>query len=294
MPAIRKKEPQWKQRLAQIDSEVEAIRFPEVDGHALSQDCEWCDVVCGGKKRRIRLHDYDEIFRIPGLYEALFYDRLACNSPSRMARLLEEVIRDFGQTPQDLTVLDVGAGNGMVGDELNERETETVVGVDILPEAREATQRDRPGVYEEYLVTDLTDLPEPHEKTLRKYGFNCLTTVAALGFGDIPPMAFVKALDLIETDGWVAFTIKECFLHEEDRSGFSRLVRHLSRQRIIQIQAYRRFRHRMSIRGKPLYYVAMVARKLKDMPDRLVEADAETLEEVCRPCAALPGDRCGQ
>jgi hypothetical protein len=33
---------------------------------------------------------------------------------------------------------------------------ESVVGVDIIPEAQEAADRDRPGVYEDYYVVDLT------------------------------------------------------------------------------------------------------------------------------------------
>ena len=50
-------------------------------------------------------------------------------------------------------------------------------------------------------------------------------------------------------------------------------LRDLTRQRVIQIQAYRRFRHRQSITGKPLYYVAMVARKLANLPDVLLAGD---------------------
>jgi hypothetical protein len=260
----------WPERLAQIDSKVDAIRMPDSHRGDITQDAEWCEVVVDGREHRIRFHDYDEIYKIPGLYEEIFYKNLKCCSPSRVAALLGDVIRDFQQDPSELRVLDVGAGNGMVGDELDARSVPTIVGIDILPEAKEAAQRDRPGVYDDYLATDLTNLPEQQEKRLRDFQFNCLTTVAALGFGDIPPDAFSKALDLIEVPGWAAFTIKEEFLHEEDRSGFAGLIRELSRQRIIQIQAYRRFRHRQSITGKPLYYVAMVARKLANLPDALL------------------------
>ena len=82
----------WHERLERIDGEVEDIRLPEtLDG--LDQDEEWCDVVIRGKKRRIRFHDYSDVFRIPGLYEELFYDRLRCCSPSYIANLLESVVR---------------------------------------------------------------------------------------------------------------------------------------------------------------------------------------------------------
>jgi len=166
-------------------------------------------------------------------------------------------------------VLDVGAGNGMVCDELRDVGVENVVGVDIIPEAREATKRDRPGVYDEYRVVDLTDLSEGAEKDLRKFDFNCLTTVAALGFGDIPALAFAKALDLINTPGWVAFNLKEDFLHERDESGFSRLIRQLNRDEYLQTHCYRRYRHRLSIAGEPLYYVAVVAQKLRNLDDKI-------------------------
>lgn len=262
----------WPERLARIDSKVDQIRLPQSDQTDVEQDAEWCQVVVDDQPRRIRFHDYGEIYKIPGLYEELFYKNLKCCSPSRVAYMLNDVVREFQQDTEELRVLDVGAGNGMVGDELAARQVPTIVGIDILPEAKEAAQRDRPDVYDEYLVVDLTDLPERHEERLREFRFNCLTSVAALGFGDIPPLAFSKALDLVEVDGWLAFTIKEDFLHEEDDSGFADLVRELSRRRVIQMQAYRRFRHRRSITGQPLYYVAMIARKLTNVPDALLVA----------------------
>lgn len=261
------RQPRWKSRLEQMECRIEAIRFPGVNGKEIAQDEEWCEVVVADRPRRIRFHDYHELFKVRGLYEGLFYQRLRCCSPSRVVRLLEEVLEEFDAEPWTLKVLDVGAGNGMVGDELRTRGVETVVGIDILQEAREATHRDRPGVYDDYLVRDLTDLPEADEKRLRRRNFNCVVSVAALGFGDVPPAVFVKALDLIDTPGWMAFNIKEDFLSEQDRTGFCRLVRQLGREEVIQLQAYRRYRHRLSITGKPLYYVAMVARKLQDVPD---------------------------
>ncbi|REJ97939.1 MAG: class I SAM-dependent methyltransferase [Planctomycetota bacterium] len=253
-----------------IDSVVEAIHLPDA---VVDQDQEWCEAIIDGDKRRFRFHDYHHVYEVPGLYEGLFYEKLKCCSPTRVVSLLADMLRDFGGSAERMRVLDVGAGNGMVGDELAARGAPFLAGVDIIAEARDAAQRDRPGLYDEYHVVDLTDLGERDEERLRGYSLNCLTSVAALGYGDIPPAAFVKALDLIETPGWVAFTIKEDFLHEEDSTGFSRLIRKLSRDRILQMQAYRRYRHRLSISGEPLYYVAMVASKERDLPDSLLESD---------------------
>jgi predicted TPR repeat methyltransferase len=261
-------EPLWRKRFRNITKAFDELVLP--GNEDVSQDREWCEVVTKRERRRIRFHDYHEIYDVPGLYESLFYQRLKCTSPSRVVGLLEDVMADLGDDFSNLRVFDVGAGNGMVGDELRNRGAEMVVGTDIIPEAKVATERDRPGVYADYVVADLTDLPEDTEERLRKKRFNGLTCVAALGFGDIPSAAFIKALDLIETRGWLAFNIKENFLHHRDRTGFAGLMQQLTRHEVVQVQAYRRYRHRVSMAGKPLYYLAMVARKLKDLPDELL------------------------
>ena len=260
----------WRDRLEKIDSTIESIRLPNAtDG--VEQDEEWCEVVIEGQQRKIRFHDYSDVFAIPGLYEELFYDNLECCSPSYIANLLESVIREYGDIPEDFRVIDVGAGNGMVGDEMMEMGVESIVGVDIIPAAKAATLRDRPEVYADYHVTDLTKLPEKTEEQLLQVNANCLTTVAALGFGDIPPLAFAKALDLIATPGWLAFNLKEDFLREQDSSGFSQLVRKLNREQFIQTFSYRRYKHRISIAGDPLYYVAVIAKKVKDLDETVFD-----------------------
>jgi hypothetical protein len=261
----------WQNRLARIDSEAVEIRLPNTaDG--VDQDDEWIEIVVNGENRRIRLHDYADIFRIRGLYEELFYDRLQCCSPSYIASLLESVVREYGGRPDEFRTLDVGAGNGMVGDELQAIGVQSIVGIDIIPAAKEAANRDRPGIYDDYYVSDLTDLPEVEEQKLRRANANCLTTVTALGFGDIPPLAFAKALNLIATPGWIAFNLKESFLRELDETGFSGLIRRLNRDGYIQTLCYRRYQHRISVSGEPLFYVAVIARKLKDLDCELLES----------------------
>lgn len=257
-------EPRWQERLEEIESPVESIRLPEADGE-VSQDEEWCEVVINGSRRRIRFHDYDEIYKVPGLYERIFYERLKCRSPSRVARLFADVLRDAAQRPEDLRVLDLGAGNGMLGDELRAHGIDFVVGVDVIAEAKEAAYRDRPGIYDDYLVVDLTDPDERARARLEAQRFNCLTCVAALGFDDIPPRAFLEALEIIETPAWLAFSIKESFVNDDADSPFASLIWDLQRDGVIRLEAYRRFPHRLSISGEPLHYVAVIARKLREL-----------------------------
>lgn len=247
-----------------------AVRLPDAR-EDVSQDEEWFEVQIDGEWRRLRFHDYDEVYKIPGLYEHIFYERLRCESPKRVAGLLKSVLRDVQLSPKDLRVLDVGAGNGMVGEELREIGAQRLVGIDIIPEAAEAAERDRPGLYDDYLVADLTDLTPEQQQRLRDAQFNALTTVAALGFGDMPPLAFANAYNFVKNDGWIAFNVKENFLRQEDDTGFARLIRALMDRGDLQMHAYRRYCHRLSVAGNKLYYIAMVARKRRDVADEVLE-----------------------
>ncbi len=236
------------------------LTFPK-DNTDADQDAELCEVVLDGTKRRIRFHDYDEIYRVPGLYEHLFYDVLDCRSPDTVCALLNEQLQAGGFDPKDLTVLDLGAGNGMVGECLTAMGCGTVVGVDILQEAADAAERDRPGAYAEYVVGDLTDPSPDVREAFGRYRFGVMTTVAALGFGDVPPDAFAYAFDHLVPGGWLAFCIKEDFLADEEPSGFSQLIQQLIADGTLEVFAERRYRHRLSAQGEPLHYVAMIARK---------------------------------
>jgi hypothetical protein len=232
------------------------VRFPDAE-RELRQDEEWCEVLEDGEWRRIRFHDYSEIYDVPGLYEHLFYERLRCQSPGVVSGLLGDCVEREGVEPASLKVLDLGAGNGMVGEALCERGFGEVVGVDICPEAGEAVERDRPGVYADYFVCDLLDPPA----ALEDADFGAMTSVAALGFGDVPPEVFSAAFDLVEDGGWVGFTIKEDFLDDEDRSGFADLIGDLLGSGAIEEQGRRRYRHRLDVNGDALHYVAIAGVK---------------------------------
>jgi hypothetical protein len=245
------------------------IRFPEAEA-GLSQDAEWFEAKLNGEWKRLRIHDYDQVYMIPGLYECVVYRALKCNSPLRVTQLLAEALQDDEVSPQTLRVLDFGAGNGMEGPELQNLGVDIVVGADIIPEARDSTQRDRGWAYADYVVADFTALSAADEKRLRGHNLNAMTVVAALGFGDIPTKAFAKAIDVLDTPAYIAFNIKEDFVQDRDESGFAEMLRELAREDILRTHAYRRYRHRFSSSGKPLYYGAMVVTKQKEIPKRFL------------------------
>lgn len=251
---------QWEHRL----------RLPSND-ETLSQDAEWCEVREGSGWRRLRFHDYAAIYEHAGLYEYLFYDLLRCDSPRRVVNLLSEVHAEL-EMSEPLRVVDLGAGNGMVGRELRRIGARNVVGLDIVEEARVAAQRDLPGVYDEYMIADMNEPSDKVDDCMRQLRPNAFVCVAALGFGDIPPRAYHRTANYVALGGLFAFNIKEEFLDSRYTYGFSELIRRMISEKVIRVEASRRYRHRFSAAGEPLYYTAMVATKLKEIPkDMLVE-----------------------
>ncbi|MGH2901328.1 MAG: class I SAM-dependent DNA methyltransferase [Solirubrobacteraceae bacterium] len=234
---------------------------------ALDQDEEWCEIeTAGGERRRIRFHDYAAIYDVPGLYELLFAEHLDCESPRVVTDLLGDELRAAGLRPETLTALDFGAGNGMVGELLGELAVGEIVGVDLLPQARDAAQRDRPGLYKDYYALDMTDLRPEQRRDLMRHDFDLMTCVAALGFGDIPTRAFAEAFNLVGSPGWIAFNIRDRFVEDDSESGFGRLMARMFDEGILAERSRTRYTHRVSVAGEPLEYEAIVAEKHADVP----------------------------
>lgn len=286
------------------------IRFPQRGLKDVPQDDEWCELVEGEHVTPIRFHDYAQVFSIPGLYNQLFGgpdSETKCISPQVMAGLLREQLplilqsgdrQGSGQQQQQhreggrprLRVLDLGAGNGMMGEEIRALargyeggallagDSTRIVGLDILPEARAAAERERPGVYDAYVAADITEYVkeapgDPAEAILFAQGFNVLTVVSSLAFGDGSVRAFKAAVSLVDEGGLLVFNLKQDFFGPVDPvhgvegaatngNGFSGLIQNAVDKGYLSVVAKRRYCHRYSVTGEPLYYVAVVAVKL--------------------------------
>lgn len=280
------------------------IRFPQRGLKDVRQDDEWCELIEGERVTRIRFHDYAQVYSIPGLYNQLFGgpdSETKCISPQVMAGLLREQLplvlqndrqkfeqRHEGGKPS-LRVLDLGAGNGIMGEEIRSlaRSYEggmllagdlRIVGLDILPEAKFAAEYERPGVYDGYVAADITEYVkaaprDPAEAMLFAQGFNVLTSVSSLTFGDGSVRAFKAAVSLVEEGGLLMFNLREDLFDlvdsvngveatATDGNGFSGLIHSAIDQGCLSIVAKRRYCHRYSVTGAPLYYVAVVTVKL--------------------------------
>ena len=88
------------------------IRFPRSSSTKLDQDEVFFSLIENGEARRLRFHDYAEIYNRPGLYEQIFYDRLRCKSPAVVTELLHKAQQSSDKNFSELRVLDLGAGYG--------------------------------------------------------------------------------------------------------------------------------------------------------------------------------------
>jgi len=248
------------------------IRFPSIDTQGLAQDEAYFTLVePDGAQNDLRFHDYDAIYSRPGLYEQLFYDRLKCQSPKKVINILRHAMSSEPRLFNELRVLDLGAGNGMVGEVLQKHGVARIVGVDISEPAATAVQRDRPGVYDEFYPMDMSNMTPAQREELTSWRFNAMVCVAALGFGDIPVRVFAEAYNLVEDGGWVAFNIKESFLDNRDTTGFSVFIKNLILSEYLDIYHMERYRHRLSIDGQPLYYFGVACRKSGSIPESMIE-----------------------
>lgn len=211
--------------------------------------------------QEIKFTDYSAIYEIPGLYEQLFHEVLKCDSPRLMCEFLRRGLVADGAHPQRLRVLDLGAGNGMMGAGLRALGAGLVVGVDLLQAAATATERDHPGCYDAYHVADISRLCPQEQRQLRDYRFNALTCVAALGVDEARSESFNTAFNLLGNGGWVAITIREPLDGDDDGTGFAGLIRDAVGAGAVQIVRSEVYRHRLTTTGEPLHYTGILARK---------------------------------
>ncbi len=104
---------------------------------------------------------------------------MKCQSPSKVSEILKHSLSQSEYNLSELRVLALGAGNGMMGETLKKQGFSRLIGVDIIDEAQQATERDRPGIYDAYYVADFCNLNEDLHDEIASWMPDCLTTVAA-------------------------------------------------------------------------------------------------------------------
>ena len=232
---------------------VRLIETPEADGEyvALHED--------GSDDAIVHLHDYTRLYEVPGLYEHIVQELLDCRSPQVAVEGLAQALHRLGLDPADLTLLDLGAGTGLVGELVDGLGVGAVVGLDALPAARAAYLRDRPGSYRDYLVGDLADPSPELLARLRKHRPNGLISAGAFGGTHAPATALLNALALLPAGAPVVFTIDERWMRTDGPGGFRTPVSELLASGELELFERAQFRHRLTTAGKPIRYELLIA-----------------------------------
>jgi hypothetical protein len=209
-----------------------------------------------GRVEELRLHDYDRLYALPGVYEQIVHERLGCRSPAQLAAMLGDAVDRLGWARGAMRVLDIAAGNGMSGEALAAAGLHPVIGTDIVDAAREAVRRDRPDVYDQYLTLDLLALSDAERAQLTAVGANALSCVAPVGEhgSELAPDALVAAASLLSADALVVY------MHDPNRgraSGSDPVTPQLWAAGLgpgtdAQQLARERYVHRYTVNGAPL------------------------------------------
>lgn len=241
------------------------IRIPEEIRNLVIQE-EFVWVRQNGKERKLKLHDYTEVYKIPYLYEHIM-EKLQATSHTVLSSLLIDKVAQAGGAVEDLVVLEVGAGSGMVGKALADLGVKSITGIDILPEAAEAAQREHPGVYENYYVEDLTNLSETARQAISSRGFNCIVCGSALGFNHIPAPGWATAFNAIAPKGWIAFNVQKERWEDKNADSFAAHHPWVAETDIFEIAQTHEYQHRFYLDGRSLRYVAIVGIKQSNIPE---------------------------
>ena len=214
-----------------------------------------------GRTEELRLHDYERLYSLPGVYEQIVQNRLGCRSPAQLASMLAAAVDRVGWDRSAVRVLDVAAGNGVSGEALAAEGLEPVLGTDIVPAAQAAAARDRPGLYGAYLILDLLALSAEDRRAVRGWAANALACVAPVGdcSQQLPPLALTAAAELLEPDAVIAYML-------DPGAGAPDVVtpafwaEHLGAGTRAEELERRRYVHRYTVNGEPFEMECVVWR----------------------------------
>ncbi len=174
------------------------------------QSDEFIEGSFDGKRTRFNLHDYEFMYNHPLLYDIVLYDYLKCRTPDEIAAVVKRVWEANDVDASSIRMLEIGAGSGAFGECMRSVVgVGELVGLDISATAMKAAKRDRPSIYDDYVVADLTALGSVVEGKLRDSRFSCIGVASATGWGNhIPVAGFENAFDLLTPGGWFIFHVK--------------------------------------------------------------------------------------
>ena len=156
----------------------------------------------------------------------------------------------------ELRVLDIGAGNGVVGEELHARGAQVVAGTDGVVAARDAARRDRPELYEVYEIAGVDEFAV--EQLVADHGLNALTSAGAIGLGHVEVSDVAQWWAAFPPGSWFAATVPP---DVADPAGEDLLGALAAADPSTQVARQETFAHRRRMSGETITYSVVVARK---------------------------------
>lgn len=192
-------------------------------------------------------------------------------------RLIDEVTKSQSSAAE-LSVLELAAGVGLVGQALKEKGVKSIVGVDRIQEAAEAVKRERPDVYDHYYVEKFPHVTDRVHKALKNANFNSLVCASALT-GGLPASAFAFAYNLIVDGGWIAFNLREDLLDPRSNHQSGKMLATIIKEGILSVKTKQYYQHRLSVNGNSLNEVALIGVKMSDIPQTLTYGNLGRVKE---------------
>lgn len=243
--------------LHQYDIKLDAV------GKQVNQSQERFLATVEGARQSFNMHDYPAMYGIPMLYDAMMFGILQCRTPMGMAATVAAFLERHSVDAGELRVLEIGAGSGAFGEALRNAipGLRELIGLDIIPEARDAAFRDRPSIYDEYLVADLCRLDSGSRKHLTAHPPSCVAVASATGWGNhIPKKGFEEAFGLLQDGGWFVFHVKPDDPDPECIELCGWIDQLIADDHIVDVERQSLF-HRMSTSGAKIFYDIVIGRK---------------------------------
>ena len=210
-----------------------------------------------GRNVETGLHDYAALYQVPGLYEATYLVRLGGRAPHLLIKTLAEVVPRRERAV--LQVLDVGAGTGVVGEQLTAVGFRRIAGTDVEPASEWAVLRDRAELYQDLRTIDLTGLSEDDLRWLRTVAPQVVTVAGAVGFGHLQVDAFAALTRMLPVGGLLALTVAHGFEHDPELADHATLLLGPA----YRLRTRRDGLHRQTAEGARLDVVALILERTR-------------------------------
>lgn len=237
-------------------------RAEQLDVDEARDVVRWCDDT--GRQVETGLHDYAALYQVPGLYEATYFRWLGGRAPQLLAEALAQVVSP--RERPDRQVLDVGAGTGVVGEQLAAVGFLRMAGTDLEPASERAIRRDRAQHYQHLRTMDLTSPTDDDQAWLRTLSPQIITVVGAIGFGHLPVDALAALTGVLPPGGLLALTVALGFEQHPELAEHSALLLGPAYRRLARLEGL----HRQTADGARLEIAALVLERTR--VDQLIGA----------------------